>query len=217
MGLEQAVSRGRHGLPARRWLSAAIFVLAYVWTCGGPRADELSQTPPWMIGIYGGALTHEAFASIFYQPQKWSFSPSYLVESNLTYRLYKMPTLPLQFDLDMDAGKRFGQAHQWDFGIVPMARWMSFPWNKYLYTNLRIGAGGVSYVTGISQWELQNSENDKGSRFLHFLVTELTFSSGPDANWEAFIRVHHRSGIYGMINGVYGGSSYVTAGYRAHW
>ncbi len=50
--------------------------------------------------------------------------------------------------------------------------------------------------------------------FLNFLVPELTFSSCPEAKWEAFLRVHHRSGTWSTIKGVYGGSNYVSVGYR---
>ena len=76
---------------------------------------------------------------------------------------------------------------------------------------------GASYATGIPAWERQNSGNDKGSRWLEFLVPELTFASGPTSRGEAFIRVHHRSGLYGLINGVSGGSNYLSVGYRVFW
>jgi hypothetical protein len=82
---------------------------------------------------------------------------------------------------------------------------------------VRVGALGVSYTTGISAWEIHNSDVGHGSRFLHLLVTEVTFARSRTAPGEAFIRVHHRSGIYGLYDGVYGGSSYLAVGYRHFW
>jgi hypothetical protein len=84
---------------------------------------------------------------------------------------------------------------------------------KRFYTNVRLGLG-LSYVTGISSWELQSSDNKTGSRLLIFVVPEVTLASSEHSRGEAFIRVHHRSGAYGLVNGVYGGSNYLCVGFR---
>jgi len=76
---------------------------------------------------------------------------------------------------------------------------------------------GSSYATGVSSWERQNSGNDKGSNFLQFGSLELTFAADEHSPGEFFVRVHHRSGVYGLINGVTGGSSYLSVGYRVFW
>lgn len=178
-----------------------------------PAAPPAPKGRVW-FGVYGGVLNPGALHEVLFMPWQTSFKPSYLAAANLTYVIHEFSALPLSVELDAVVAKRFGPDDEWDFGVVPMFRWKSFPWNDYLYTNLRAGPFGASYTTGISNFERFNSGNRKGSQFLNFLVPELTFSSGPDANWEAFIRVHHRSGIYGLINGVYGGSNYVSLGYR---
>lgn len=184
-----------------------------------PAPLQASPAPrsPLMVGVYVGELSHLAFAKIIVTPWRTDLQPSYLASLNLTYVAYRFERLPLSLEIDASVGKRFGQDHEWDFGIIPMARWRDLPWNSFLYTNIRMGFVGASYVTGISPWERRNSGNNRGSRYLNFMVPEVTFSSGPDAPWEAFVRIHHRSGGYGLINGVGGGSNYVSVGFRAQY
>jgi hypothetical protein len=168
-------------------------------------------------GVYVGELYKSEFISLFYRPQAIDLTPSYLVAVNANYRLYRWSSLPLQFEGEFDVAKRFAGADQVEFDLAPFVRWTAFPWNDTLYTNFRLGGLGLSYATSISAWERQNSGNNTGSRLQHFLVPELTFSAGPQSRSEAFIRVHHRSGVFGLFHGVYGGSNYLSVGYRVFW
>jgi hypothetical protein len=178
-----------------------------------PMADR----GPLSVGMYFGDLFKSGLPNVLYEPQRMEFSPSYLIALNVDYRIYRFERLPLQFEGEFNLGKRFEGANQFDISVTPMARWMSFPWNRLLYTNLRAGALGFSYATGISDWERQNSGDNKGSRLLQFLVVELTFASSEHSRGEAFVRVHHRSGDYGLFDGSSGGSNYLAVGYRIFW
>jgi hypothetical protein len=46
-------------------------------------------------------------------------------------------------------------------------------------------------------------------------LEELTFAPSKESPWEAFFRIHHRFGVFGLINGVDGGSNSVTVGWRS--
>ena len=181
---------------------------------GGGAASETAPRGPFSAGAYAGALYKSEFISIFYRPQDIDLGGSYLAAANFDYRFYEAAALPLRFEAEVDVAKRFTGANQSELDVAPFVRWTSFPWNDALYTNVRFGALGVSYVSGISAWERQNSGNNTGSRVLHFLVPEVTFAASARAPAEFFVRVHHRSGGYGMIDGVYGGSNYLCAGFR---
>lgn len=200
----------------RRGMKSLLLVLASNAAFLAPQEalSQAAERSPWMVGFYVGALSKQRFIDIPTQPWTVRLSQSYLAALNITYVAYEFPALPASIEIDGALGKRFGDDREWDVSVLPMVRWKAFPWNDYLYTNLRLGLVGASYVSDISPWELKNSGNRTGSRFLNFLVPELTFSSGPHANWEGFLRVHHRSGAWGTINGVYGGSNYVSVGYR---
>jgi len=99
-------------------------------------------------------------------------------------------------------------------GALPELRWKWFPWNDFIYTNARIGPLGVSYTTGLSRLEASDCANEHTSKFLNLDVAEWTFAPSAESSWEVFLRNQHRSGIFGLINGVNGGSNYVNAGFR---
>lgn len=171
--------------------------------------------PTLRIGGYIGALSHQALASItFRRPWRTRLQSDYLADVHAIYTVHRFESIPLDLEIEGGIAKRFGQNHQTELDLIPMARWKYWPWNDYIYTNFRLGLAGPSYVTGVSDWEKQNTGNHKGSRFLSLLIPEFTFAPSADSPFELFVRVHHRSGIYGLINGVHGASNYVSAGFR---
>jgi hypothetical protein len=201
-----------------RWLRAVV-VIALVASAvvSQARADDVGNKGRWMVGLYAGSLAHQAFINVvLLQPWQTRLEPSYLAALSLTYVVHEFRNLPLTLEIDGVVAVRFGQDHEWELAVLPMLRWKAFPWNHLVYTNFRFGLG-VSYVSDVSPWEKQNSGNGRGSRLLPFMVPEITFSSGPDSMGEAFLRVHHRSGGWGIINGVSGGSNYVSVGYRSRF
>ncbi|MGD0635843.1 MAG: hypothetical protein ABSA13_16580 [Beijerinckiaceae bacterium] len=67
----------------------------------------------------------------------------------------------------------------------------------------------------VSPWEAQNAQNGgKDSRYLNFLRFEATIAPSEDSPWEIFAGLHHRSGIFGLINHSHGGSNYWMTGIR---
>jgi hypothetical protein len=195
-----------------------VVVAAFVGVAAAQSASNdtppVAERSPLSVGMYAGELFKTGLPNFFYQPQDVKFSPSYLIAANIDYRFHKFDTLPLQLEGEVDVAKRFHGANEYEIAVVPLVRWTSFPWNRLLYTNARVGALGFSYATGISAWERQNSGNDKGSRLMQFLVMELTFAPSKTSSSEAFIRIHHRSGDYGLFNGAAGASNYLAVGFR---
>ncbi len=43
---------------------------------------------------------------------------------------------------------------------------------------------------------------------------EITFADPDNKNVEFLIRYHHRSGVFGLFDGVVSGSTFITAGVR---
>ncbi len=221
-------------MPARMGVSAAdtcervlrratwvVVLVATAAICGVTRAQEASsdsspaaERPPLSVGFYAGELYENDYLYILDQPWNIDLSSTYLAALNVGYRLYTWQSLPLELSGEVDFDKHFGQAHEYEGVVTPIVRWTWFPWNRYLYTNVRVAALGISYVTGVSAWERDTSGNNRGSNVLQFGAVELAFSRSASARGEFFIRVHHRSGIFGLINGVNGGSNYLSVGFR---
>jgi hypothetical protein len=178
-----------------------------------PLADA-SPLPTWRVGAYVGVLSHRVFIQMILEPWNIDLYRSYLVDLHAVRTLYQYAKLPLDLELQGGVAKRFGEDHQSEIDLIPMARWKSFPWNDHFYTNLRLGLIGASYVSGISPWEKKNSDDNRGSRYLNLIIPELDFARSASAPYEIFVGFHHRSGAAGLINGVSGGSSYCIIGIR---
>lgn len=106
----------------------------------------------------------------------------------------------------------------WEFNAVLILRWNEFPWDRYLDTSFAVGEG-LSYATEYPPIEkdyhaMMFGLEDQVSKLLNYLSFELTFGVPKLPPWNVFIRIHHRSGIYGLINDVNGGSNYMGAGVR---
>ncbi|MDJ0448785.1 hypothetical protein [Methylocystis sp. JR02] len=151
------------------------------------------------------------------RPWDAHFVPGAMVDAHAIYTAYRFERVPLDLEIEGGVAKRFGSdagGRQWEFDLIPMARWKYFPWNDFIYTNFRVGLIGASYVTGISDFERQFDSSHHSARFLNLLVPEFTFAPSKDAPFEVFVRVHHRSGVYGLIDGVHGASNYISTGMR---
>jgi len=184
--------------------------------------QPIANTAPTLrIGGYVGALSEQAIwpptscNSTLLCPWTIHFVQSYLVDGHAVYTFYRFNQVPIDLELEGGVAQRFGSYHQTEFDLIPVMRWKYFPWNKYLYTNFRAGLIGASYATGVSSWEAQNARNGGvGSNYLNFLRLEFTFAPSVDSPYEFFVGLHHRSGIFGLINGSHGGSNYWETGMR---
>jgi len=170
----------------------------------------------WRFGAYAGMLNDDYLHNLEFSPwhSAHMFLPYYLVAADATYSVMDFPYVPAGLDLDLVAAEHFGGQEFAEFVVVPGVRWKWFPWNDYIYTNLRVGPVGVSYDTSISRVEAAETKGGRTSQFLSALEEEVTFAPSASSKWEVFVRIHHRSGIYGRIDGVNGGTNYVTAGWR---
>jgi len=96
--------------------------------------------------------------------------------------------------------------------------WKNFPWNKYVRT--RIGLGdGISLVRERLDIEIQNSnkEDEKSdAHILNYLDLTVSFNLRDITRWDQLEDYYiggglsHRSGIFGWVSGVDGGSNYWT-------
>lgn len=87
--------------------------------------------------------------------------------------------------------------------------WKWFPWNRWVPTSLKLGEG-ISIATGYPSSEVVSQ--GIRSAFLNYLFVGLSFSSNSMPEWSLDFLIHHRSGIYGLVNGVSGGSNYLCVG-----
>lgn len=96
--------------------------------------------------------------------------------------------------------------------------WKNFPWNKYVRTRLGLGEG-ISLVRERLDIEIQNTnkEDEKSdAHILNYLDLTLSFNLRDITRWDQLENYYiggglsHRSGLYGLVSGVDGGSNYWT-------
>ncbi len=100
--------------------------------------------------------------------------------------------------------KHFGGRGQYEWNVLLVEHWLTFPWNHIVRTSIALGQG-VSYATEIPEIEEQSYE--KTAQFLGYLLFEATFSLSQYSRWNIVARIHHRSGASGFFSGVNGASN----------
>lgn len=118
---------------------------------------------------------------------------------------------PVAFEAEAQGLKHWGASSHWEGTAAVVARWTAFPWNGYLITTVAIGEG-VSVASSIPA--VERRKNRPESRVLNYLFFEATFALTSAPEVELVTRLHHRSGVGGLYNGVHDGSNYLGAGLR---
>jgi len=118
-------------------------------------------------------------------------------------------------DLEAEAGldQRFGDMHATTGWLAVDFRWSRFPWNDVVTTSIAF-VDGPSFASQVDTEERARSGNGHGSDFLNFASPEITFALPDHPEDELVLRYQHRSGIFGLMNGVDEGSSFATIGFR---
>jgi hypothetical protein len=118
-------------------------------------------------------------------------------------------------DLEAEAGldQRFGDMHATTGWLAIDFRWTRFPWNDVVATTIAL-ADGPSMASQVDTQERLRSLNGHGSDFLNFASPEITFALPDHPEDELVLRYQHRSGIFGLMNGVDEASSFATIGFR---
>ena len=127
----------------------------------------------------------------------------------------RFATLFDALDLEAEAGidQRLGDMHATTAWLAVNFRWTRFPWNNIVATTIAL-SDGPSMASEIDTEERVRSQNGRGSDFLNFASPEITFALPDHPEDQLVLRYQHRSGIFGVINGVDEASSFACIGFR---
>jgi hypothetical protein len=121
----------------------------------------------------------------------------------------------LTFELEAGTGYRFGSEKTGEVWSALFVRYDNFPWNHRIHTTVAASTG-VNLASRISPIE-QGKGGEKTSKLLHYFSPEVTFADPRDKDLELVIRLHHRSGVFGLFDGASSGSNIATLGIRRHF
>jgi len=116
-----------------------------------------------------------------------------------------------RLELEGQVLRHFGDQSHWEGTITLMFRTGQIPLFSGLSVNLAVGEG-LSYAS--ERPRLEGSFRVEPSRFLNYLAFEAEFSHASLPGVYFVPRVHHRSGIFGVIAPRESGSNFIGAGLR---
>ena len=187
----------------RKYVWGMILLALIVCFCGPAFAEK-----NWAVSVYwarltGGTIEETLLFDTF-------FENSQLLDVALSRKIYKIQAF-IDFELEGQVVKHFQDQDHWEFNALIVARWLFFPWDKYLDTSFAVGEG-LSYATKNS--EIEGKRHDKTSKLLNYLMFEFDFTLPRLPDWSLFTRIHHRSGVFGLFDGMRGASDAWGVGLR---
>ena len=192
-------------------LLAAPAALATGWTTTSDRTSV--HTPerggPWAATIYGGVVSKERMTTLLYKQHQATLETDTAFAGGSISRRIGQLGKGFTFELEAGSGYRFSNEDAGEIWGALFARYDRFPWSDTVYTTIAISTG-LNYATRVSEIEY----DDNNSKLLHYLAPEITVASPNHKNLEGVLRLHHRSGVFGVFNGVRSGTNVVTLGLR---
>lgn len=189
----------------RFWRTAALCLIVL----SPPPALAAPSEHPWALLAYGAVYTEDRWRDI--ATLRASLEDSYLIALALNREFARTHRF-LGWEGEGQVVRHFGDQDHFEFNALVVARWHHFPWDRRLDTTLAVGEG-LSWATETPELEKEN--HSQATQLLNYLMFELTLAP-PGSRWYWSGRIHHRSGVFGLFDGVHGASDFfgMGIGYR---
>jgi len=184
-----------------------------------PQSEVFFDQHRWSLLYYYGIAASDPLISILTgQFHRW---PEHIQTIELAYTLhqdnaFRQLVHPIVGVVQIagNVGLREGsnEAPIKEFNPFVIFRWSQFPWNTYIATSLAIGEG-VSYTSSIPALE-KRGHHSNNKRLLNYLMLEATLALPTLPQWQTVLRIHHRSGAFGLYRAGNSGSNEVGLGIR---
>ena len=176
---------------------------------------------PWAITAWGGQMIDADFGPTFLGDGR--MRPEALLGVGLQKRIMRAGPVAIELEADFfshiakkQQGGGYNQStpyadlssQNFGEGILGIgARIWAQPWLSFSVVE------GISYYTDVSLYE--KTFREKSGQLLNYLGFEVEAAVSSDLSLVG--RIHHRSGAFGLFNGVSGGSNGYLIGLRYRW
>ncbi len=181
--------------------SAACLLLA----CAGPRDRALT--------VYAGAYSDNSLPEEILPLREIQLEESSLVAVAYAEPFHRFWDDHGRWEWEVQGAKHWGGQTHWELNALLALRWRSFPWNQTVRTSFALG-DGLSWASEVPALELSSHTNEGATQLLNYLLLEWTFGLPSAPDWDLALRIHHRSGIFGLFDGVDGGSNVLALGLK---
>jgi hypothetical protein len=202
----------------RGTLAAALAALASAPAAGGPLGRLFAPCRgDCAVAVYGGDYLESSLGGILISappPTDWDSRNDHIVATAVSRRMWRL----WRFDLEPEAGiaQRFGKQDETEVWAAVFFRYRGFPWDDVVLTTAAISTG-LNYASGVSEVEDERARDGSGSRLMHYFSPEITLALPDRPDVELLFRIHHRSGVYGLVSDAWGGAQYATVGLRVRF
>jgi hypothetical protein len=117
------------------------------------------------------------------------------------------------YELEGQVAQHWGKQDHEEFNFAFTLRWLPFLWDKYLDTSFAFG-NGLSIATAEPELEIREGDEHRTNPILYYILVELAFALPQQPQWNLFVRIHHRSSVFGLIENITTGSNFVGLGLR---
>jgi len=193
----------------------AVALWVTTWLCFAPYAGAQTESEAaaprgkWALTAYGGIGTDGGIEDI--PGAQAAFNDAYMLTVACSREVAWWGDW-MAFEVEGQLAQHFAKQDHWEANLLLIARWIKFPWNDFVRTSVAVG-DGISYVSSIPEIEEERSPGET-SKLLNYMLIELELAPPKQKHWSFVARIHHRSGVYGLFNGVSTGSNIVGFGVK---
>jgi hypothetical protein len=162
------------------------------------------------VNFYVGRISSvNAWHDLLKEPNHAEFVDAYLAVAAVSRTLGRFSGDRLSWEAEGQVGYNFGDQSHWELNAAVGPRWWDFPWNDVIATSAAFGLG-LSWASEVPEVEVELE--GESEQLLIYWSMELTFGP-PRGNWAVLLRLHHRSGAFGLLADE-GGMNAVALGVR---
>jgi hypothetical protein len=163
-----------------------------VMPAGVCHAQETVRAATFYVGRISSANAwHDMIAS----PGQTEFVDAYLAVAALSREFARQREGDLTWDVEGQVGYNFGDQSHFEFNGAFGPRWHAFPWSDSVDMSAAF-LFGLSYATEVPEVEVELEGSSE--KLLLYWCIDLT-AGPPNSDWALSLRLHHRSGGFGLI------------------
>lgn len=189
---------------------SAWLLLACVLALPAGAEEAARERPAWAVTLFHGWFTDDATLAETLTFDAGIDGSFRFLGAAANRRLGHLGS-HLDLEAELQAVRHYaGQSH-WEVNGLAVARWLTFPWDRYLDTAAAIGLG-LSYATEKPEFEVIHKGGSE--HVLAYLLIELEVGVPQLPRWSLVGRVHHRSGAYDLIDDDHAASNALALGLK---
>lgn len=178
-----------------------LFIIIFIFVL----TEKVIAEDNMALTVYTGQMTDDDFVETL--TGQASSVDAYVLVGALAWTFYRAYEDALSFELEGQVGKWLGDQNHFEFNLPVVIRWSSFPWDHHVDTSFAYGLG-LSYATSRPTAEIEIEGSTQ--KWLAYWFGEMAFGP-PQSRWAGVLRIHHRSGSFGLVGDRHEGGSNTLA------